>query len=189
MPSPSLLTLTYSLPMRCHSRQAALRTLPSLLLFAFAPSGPGMTPRPHPPRKPLFEFLSLLKLHPKRPSSTNLPGSPQPLVALLPLKLLIVSCVFTYWPNRAFTINSFSSSPSVHGEAIGLLSGVGVLCVNWEEWYLLSAQDSFEEWVISVQAQQCWLIHSVHEVKDSEKDKSSPGCCQLGARPAFYDWT
>lgn len=143
--------------MRCRSSQAALCTLPSLLLLAFAPRGPGMTPRPHPPRKTLFEFLPLLKWHPKGPSSSNLPGSPQPLVALLPLKLLIVSCVFTYWPHHAFTINSFSSSPSVHGEAIGLLSDVDVLCVNWEEWYLLSHRIALKsEWLVCRPSSADW---------------------------------
>lgn len=80
-----------------------------------------------------WDFCLDLNHTPKGPSSTNLSGSPQPLVSPLPLKLLIVSYIFIYWPGYGFIINSSSPSLRVHGEAPGFLSNGEVLCVNWAE--------------------------------------------------------
>lgn len=80
-----------------------------------------------------WDFCLDLNHTPKGPSSTNLSGSPQPLVSPLPLKLLIVSYIFIYWPGYGFIINSSSPSLRVHGEAPGFLSDGEVLCVNWAE--------------------------------------------------------
>lgn len=55
-PNPLLLTFTYSSYMCCHSSNTVLSLF---LLSTFAHRGPGMTPRNHLPRKPLFKFLSL----------------------------------------------------------------------------------------------------------------------------------